>query len=163
MGRTIKDIEVYGRNIQEVRDEVIRWMNDNKIKTDEQREDFIKGRIGTPGGLGLTAPKYFEISFKQAQSGTIVHTVGFIGVYGVSESSFDKDAVMGMIPRRKGWEVINDLWRRLESLSHNVQYATNQVQQYSPQPSGEIKFCPYCGTNNPGDYKFCAKCQKPLP
>jgi hypothetical protein len=33
----------------------------------------------------------------------------------------------------------------------------------SPAPSNQEKFCPYCGTNNPGEYKFCAKCQKQLP
>ena len=26
-----------------------------------------------------------------------------------------------------------------------------------------MKFCPYCGKENPGDYNFCSQCQKPLP
>jgi len=26
-----------------------------------------------------------------------------------------------------------------------------------------MKFCPYCGKENPGDYNYCGQCQKPLP
>jgi len=117
MGRTVEEVFVSGRSSQEVRDEVLRWMKEEEITIVEEREDFVKGRMGIPGGLGLTAPKYFEISFKPAQGGITVHTEGWIGVYGVSEQSFSAKAIIGGIPRRKGWKVMENLWNRLKSMS----------------------------------------------
>jgi hypothetical protein len=117
MSRTVEEVLVSGRNIQEVREEVLRWMEEEGIKKVEERDDFIRGRMGIPGGLGLTAPKYFEVSFKPNQNGIMVHTEGWIGVYGVSEKSFSKGAFFGGIPRRKGWKVIEQLWNRLKSMS----------------------------------------------
>ena len=26
----------------------------------------------------------------------------------------------------------------------------------------KLKFCPYCGTDNPADYNYCGECKKPL-
>jgi hypothetical protein len=117
MGRTIEEILVTGRNMQEIRDEVLVWMSEEGISVTERRDDFFKGRMGVPGGLGLTAPKYFEITLKPDARGTLVHTEGWIGVYGVSESSFSKSAFLGGIPRRKGWKTIEKLWAKLRSMS----------------------------------------------
>lgn len=116
--RTVKDILVSGRSLQEIRKEVLSWVREEGIKIENEREDFIRGRLGIPSGLGLTAPKYFEVTLKTVQNGVLVHTEGWISVYDVSEKSFsDKILVKGNIPRRKGWKVINNLWKRLQSIS----------------------------------------------
>jgi hypothetical protein len=117
MGRTIEEVLVSGRTIQEVKEEVNHWIEEWGIKKTEERDDFVRGRMGTPGGLGLTAPKYFEVSWKENEKGVLVHTEGWIGVYGVKESSFSKRALFGGIPRRKGWKTIEQLWNRLKALS----------------------------------------------
>jgi hypothetical protein len=117
MGRTIQDVLVTGRILEEVKAEVLRWMTEWGISKVEEREDFIRGRMGVPGGLGLTAPKYFEVTYKPQDYGVLVHTEGWIGVYGMSESSFSKSAFIGVIPRRKGWKTIEQLWNRLKTMS----------------------------------------------
>jgi len=116
--RTIEDIFVSGRNLQEVKEELSRWITEDRISIEVERGDFFRGRLGIPSGLGLTAPKYFEVSFKPDQNGVMVHTEGWISVYDVSERSFSKSAlVSGGIPRRKGWRVIEHLWKRLRAMS----------------------------------------------
>ena len=116
--RTVEDILVSGRSLQEIRAEVLSWVRDEGIKIEIEREDFFRGRLGIPSGLGLTAPKYFEVTLKPVQNGVMVHTEGWISVYDVSEKSFsDRILVSGNIPRRKGWKVINNLWKRLRALS----------------------------------------------
>jgi DNA-binding transcriptional ArsR family regulator len=116
--RTVEDILVSGRNLQEVKEEVQRWIRDEGISVEVEREGFIRGRLGIPSGLGLTAPKYFEVSFKPDQNGVMVHTEGWISLFDVSERSFSKSALTsGGIPRRKGWKVIEHLWKRLRTMS----------------------------------------------
>jgi hypothetical protein len=117
MGRTIEEVLVTGRNLQEVKAEVLLWMKEWGISKVEERDDFVRGRMGIPGGLGLTAPKYFEVTYRPQENGVLVHTEGWIGVYGVSESSFSKTAFFGGIPRRKGWKTIEQLWNRLKAFS----------------------------------------------
>jgi DNA-binding transcriptional ArsR family regulator len=116
--RTILDILVSGRTLQEVKEEVQRWINEEGISIEVEREGFIRGRLGIPSGLGLTAPKYFEVSLKPDANGVIVHTEGWISLYDVSERSFSKNAaISGRIPRRKGWTVMEHLWGRLRAMS----------------------------------------------
>ena len=116
--RTIHDILVSGRQLQEVKEEVQRWITEEGINIEVEQEVFIRGRLGIPSGLGLTAPKYFEVSLKPDQKGVMVHTEGWISVYDISERSFSKTALsMGGIPRKKGWTVIEHLWERLRAMS----------------------------------------------
>ncbi|MCW3996158.1 MAG: winged helix-turn-helix domain-containing protein [Candidatus Bathyarchaeota archaeon] len=116
--RTVEDVLVSGRSMQEVRTEVLSWVREEAIKIEIEREDFIRGRLGIPSGLGLTAPKYFEVTLKPVQNGVMVHTEGWISLYDVSERSFsNRILVSGNIPRRKGWKVISNLWKRLRTLS----------------------------------------------
>lgn len=116
--RTVEDVFVSGRDLQEVREEIMRWIKDEGISIEVERDGFIRGRLGIPSGLGLTAPKYFEVSFKPDQNGVMVHTEGWISLYDVSERSFSKSALTsGGIPRRKGWKVIEHLWKRLRTMS----------------------------------------------
>ena len=120
MGRTVEEVLVIGRNFEEVKTEVLFWMKEWGISIVEERNDFVRGRMGIPGGLGLTAPKYFEVTYRPHENGVLVHTEGWIGVYGVSESSFSKTAFLGGIPRRKGWKTIEQLWNRLRAMSKPI-------------------------------------------
>ncbi len=116
--RTTKDIAVIGRSLPEVKAEVRRWVEAERITVEIERDDFLRGRLGIPSGLGLTAPKYFEVSLKQEQNSVTAHTEGWISMFDVSEKSFtSKVFATGNIPRRKGWKVINQLWTRLEAFS----------------------------------------------
>jgi len=117
MSRTIGEIQVSGRSYQEVMDVIFQWVNANSIKVVDNQQNFIKGRIGLPGGIGLTAPKYFEVSMRQIMGGFLVHSEGYIGVYGFSELGFDAHSFVGGIPRKQGWKVIEDLWNRLRTMS----------------------------------------------
>jgi hypothetical protein len=115
MDRTVEDVLVPGRTLQEVKTEVLRWIEEWGISKVEERDDFIRGRMGMPAGL--TAPKYFEVSLRPHENGVLVHTEGWIGVFGKSESSFSKSALLGGIPRRKGWKTMEQLWIRLKAMS----------------------------------------------
>jgi DNA-binding transcriptional ArsR family regulator len=116
--RTVKDIFVAGRTMQEVETEVRKWVKEEKIQIETEREGFIRGRLGIPSGLGATAPKYFEVTFSLEQNGVKVHTEGWISLYDVSERNFsNKILTSGNIPRRKGWKVITNLWNRLRTMS----------------------------------------------
>lgn len=116
--RTVEDIFVSGRNMQEVNEEVQRWIKEEGIIVEVEREGFFRGRLGIPSGLGLTAPKYFEVSFKPEQNGVSVHTAGWISMFDVSERCFTNNALaVGSIPRRKGWKVIAHLWNLLRAMS----------------------------------------------
>ncbi len=116
--RTVKKVFVSGRNLFGVKAEVQSWVRDEDITVEVERDDFIRGRLGVPSGLGWTAPKYFEVSLKPEQTGVMVHTEGWISLYDVSERSFSKSAlVVGGTSRKKGWDVIERLWERLQTMS----------------------------------------------
>jgi len=86
-----------------------------KDNIEAEHENYLRGRLGIPSGLGLTAPKYFEVTLKSDSGGVTVHTEGWISMFDVSERSFsNKILTSGNIPRRKGWKVIGNLWNRLE-------------------------------------------------
>jgi DNA-binding HxlR family transcriptional regulator len=114
--RTVENIFVAGKNLQQVKRAVHQWIAEEKISIEVERDDFVRGRLGIPSGLGLTAPKYFEVSLKPQQDGVMVHTEGWISLYDVSERSFTKSLfALGNIPRRKGWKVMEHLWTRLKA------------------------------------------------
>ncbi len=116
--RTIRDVFVSGKDAKEVKEEVMRWVKAEKIIVEIERTDFVRGRLGIPSGLGLTAPKYFEVTLKPSQNGVMVHTEGWISLYDVSERSFsNKRLITGNIPRRKGWKVLKNLSDRLRAMS----------------------------------------------
>jgi hypothetical protein len=116
--RTVRDIFVSGRQLQEIFEEVHHWINQEQITIELERDGMIRGRLGTPSGLGLTAAKYFEVSFKPESNGVLVHTEGWISAFDVSEKSFSKTALaVGGVPRKKGWQVMEHLWQRLNILS----------------------------------------------
>ena len=117
--RTIQDIFVSRRNLQEVKAEVMDWIKKEKISIEIEQDNLIRGRLGISSGLGLTAPKYFEVSLKSDQNGVLVHTEGWISVFGLSEMSFSKTSLSkGGIPRKKGWKVIEHLWKSLSAISN---------------------------------------------
>jgi len=116
--RTIRDFQLPGVTPDQVKVEIRAWASERGIETDAEREGYFRGHMGIPSGLGLTAPKYFEVTYKPEGDGVAVHTEGWISLYDVSERSFtQKRLSYGNIPRRQGWKAITDLWCRLEALS----------------------------------------------
>jgi hypothetical protein len=114
MGRSVEELIVSGRTIQEVRTEINSWMEAQKLKPIDSREDHIKAKWGS--GLA-TAAKYFEVFLKPAPNGVTVRVEGWISSFGMGEQSFSKDALAGAIPRREGWRVMEYLLNRLKALS----------------------------------------------
>lgn len=116
--RTIKDIFVLSRSDEEVKEQIRNWISEEGITVEAEGEYFFRCRLGVPSGLGLTAPKYFEVSFKTGQDGVSVHTEGWVSIYDIRQVSFSPTArVMAGIPRKKGWKVMSHLWEKLEVMS----------------------------------------------
>lgn len=116
--RTIENMFVSGRTTQEINETVVDWIKKEGISIETQREGFVRGRLGIPSGLGLTAPKYFEVFFKPDQDGVTVHIEGWISLFDVSERNFSRSRLAaGGIPRRKGWIVMEHLRKRLKAMS----------------------------------------------
>lgn len=115
--RTIKEIFVSGKTPEEVTKEVMQWIHDEKIAVEIDNGDLILGRLGNPSGLGLVAPRYFEITFKSEPNGVLVHTEGWVSLFDLRELSFVQRGVFtGAVPRRLGWTVMEKLWNRLDKL-----------------------------------------------
>ncbi len=115
--RAIKEIFVSGKTSEEVTKEVMQWVQDEKIVIELDHGDFILGRLGNPSGLGLTAPKYFEITIKSEPNGVLVHTEGWVSLFDLRELSFVQRGVFtGAVPRRQGWTVMEKLWNRLSEM-----------------------------------------------
>jgi hypothetical protein len=124
VNRTIRDLQLHGATSDQVKAEVHAWANERHIEVEGEREDFIRGRMGIPSGLGWTAPKYFEITYRQDGDGVAVHTEGWISVFDVSEKSFTNSILSkANIPRRQGWKAITNLWERLETISRPAEAA----------------------------------------
>jgi hypothetical protein len=117
LSRTIADVFVSGRSLDEVSAKIREWIKLEGITVEAQHENYLRGRLGIPSGLGLTAPKYFEILCSPKDGGVNVHTEGWISVFDVREMSFSSSPwVKGSIPRRKGQKVIEHLWCMLQEL-----------------------------------------------
>jgi DNA-binding transcriptional ArsR family regulator len=116
--RSIEDFFVSGRQIQEIKEAVQSWIKEEEIILETQRDVFIRGRLGPPSGLGWTAPKYFEVSWKAEPNGVLVHTEGWISVYDLRERSFSSTALAyGGVPRKKGWRIMQTLINNLKAIS----------------------------------------------
>jgi hypothetical protein len=116
--RAIEEVFVSGSQVQEVKDEIHQWLKDEKITLEAEREGFIRGRLGTPSGLGWTAPKYFELSWTTEPNGVLVHTEGWISLYDISERSFSSTALAyGGLPRKKGWQIMQILLSKLKAMA----------------------------------------------
>jgi hypothetical protein len=115
--RTIADVFVNGHTLDEVSAKIQEWVALEGIIVEAQHEDYLRGRLGVPSGLGLTAPKYFEILCSSKNGGVNVHTEGWVSVFDLREESFSSKVwVAGSIPRRKGQKVIEHLWCMLNDL-----------------------------------------------
>ncbi len=116
--RTVETVFVWGRNLQELKTALHLWIAKEGITTEVERDDFVRGRIGIPSGLGLTAPKYFEITLKPQPDGVMVHSEGWISLFDISERSFTNRILsQGSLPRRQGYKAMQNLQRRLKALS----------------------------------------------
>jgi hypothetical protein len=115
--RTIKEIFISGKTSEDVTKVIMQWVQDEKITVELDHGDFIRGRLGNPSGLGLTAPKYFEITIKTDPKGILVHTEGWVSLFDLRELSFVQRGVFtGAVPRRQGWTLMEKLWNRLSAI-----------------------------------------------
>ncbi len=118
--RTIKEITITGGKKQAVKNKIDQWIDDNKIIIVEKGREYIKGRIGSPEGKGLVAPKYFEITYKTIENKINVHIEGYVSIKMIgkpAEWNFAPRGITAGIPRKQGWKTINDLANRLEKIS----------------------------------------------
>ena len=115
----IDDLGIPGKTPEEVTKEVMQWIQDEKITVELDHGDLILGRLGNPSGLGLVAPRYFEITIKSEPNGVMVHTEGWVSVFDFRELSFvQRGVITGAVPRRLGWTVMEKLWNRLENMTN---------------------------------------------
>ncbi len=120
MGRTIRDITIYSRNLSEVQNAVFAWGNSHKAIVESNTGTFVRVRLPKSGTEKLASfvlenKKIIEITINQMPNAIVVHTEGFVKLG--SEEEFSPNAVMGGVPKRIGWNAIQDLWQRLMTLS----------------------------------------------
>lgn len=166
MGRTVQDIAVQGRNIQDVRNEIMSWMNSVGAWIVDDRQTYIKIQDGVGIWEGI---RYFEISLRQDQNGVVVHTEGYVKTLG-SESDLSPGAISAALPRRKGFRAIQDLWNRLGHMSARGPQAQTPAPsqptpaqappQQAPAPAPQQR-PPPPPPPQPPQYP-CQKCGKPL-
>jgi hypothetical protein len=115
--RTIKDISVLGSSLRQVKDEIHSWITTQGIAVEIERDDFVRGHLGNPSGFGLLPPLYFEITIRTELNGINVHTEGWVSMFGVGENNFAENPTLMRVPRKQGWEIISNLWTKLEAIS----------------------------------------------
>jgi hypothetical protein len=116
MGRTKKDIMIKGRTAEEAQAAVEKWFHENNYAIIENAQGTVKARWRT--GVA-TAAKYFQVSFMQADGGITAHTEGWSSFLMAKEQEFSSSALMGGIPRREGWKMMEQLWSLLQGLANN--------------------------------------------
>lgn len=179
MGRTVRDIHVYGRGEGDVWNPVMEWMKANGGWVAGGPFAGPQGsQVTIQMGAGIAqATRYFEIAWRPFQGGVSVHTEGYAKGLG-QEMDFNPGAIGGGLPRREGWRVINDLWNRLAWLSSQaappaapatapaptasppapIAPPAAPAAASAPAPSGDQVFCTNCGTPHPSTATFCGRC-----
>ncbi len=155
MARTVQDIPVYGRSPADVRNEILAWMSASGGWVLEERPDFIKIQMGA--GIA-SAARIVEVYFRSDQTATWVHTEGYVKGLG-QEMDFSPSAISAGIPRKDGWNRINDLWARLSRLSVQAPAPAPEPSMPPPPPTtGSAGFCSQCGTTLRDGAQFCHSC-----
>lgn len=183
MGRTSRDLTVYGRSEAEVWNGIQDWM---RAYGGHVSSGPMPGPYGThvavQMGSGVwQATRFVEITWRPFQGGVAVHTEGYAKGFG-QEMDFSPNAIGGALPRREGWTVINDLWNRLAWMSTQASQPTGPAPPAAPAagpqpaapaagvatappgggPSMETVNCPNCGTSNRKPARFCGSCGSQL-
>ncbi|MCK5561675.1 MAG: hypothetical protein KAJ51_13820 [Thermoplasmata archaeon] len=117
MSRTIKEISIRGKLKKEIYVIIQQWIERNKIKVIKKNDLFINVRMGI--GL-ITAPKYFEIFFKETQDEISIHIEGFIKIFWIFEMDLRRGIRFAFIPREQGLLVMENLCLRLKAISDNI-------------------------------------------
>jgi hypothetical protein len=128
--KTIKNFTVTGYPQSHIKDAIHNWIIEEKINVETERDDFIRGHLGT-GLVGAFegVQTFFEVYIFAKQDGTgfDVNTYGWIKqqsrrrgtqtpFYIEMELSENPKRLGG--PRKKGWQVINNLWTKLETMQN---------------------------------------------
>ena len=75
MTRTVKKIFIRGVSIDEAKNAVIKWFQENNVKVLINNPDYLYGRWGR--GI-INAPKFFEVELVPAIGGVIADVEGWI-------------------------------------------------------------------------------------
>lgn len=166
MARTIRDIPVYGRSELDVVNAIMGWA--------QARGGYVVG--GAPNdprgthlvvqmGVGVwQARRLFEVTLRPAQGGLLVHTEGYATAFASGEMDLSPNAVNAGLPRRQGWQEMNDLWGYIGQLSvaGPTAYATGPVAApvaaVPPVRQTGTVYCMQCGGPLPASAKFCNRC-----
>jgi hypothetical protein len=137
--KTIKNFTITGYPKSHIKDAVHNWIIEEKINVETERDDFIRGNLGT-GLVGAFegAQTFFEVYIfaKQDDVGFDVNTYGWVKQQGrrpylpqvtslrrtphYIEMELAGNAKRLGVERRNGLKVINNLWTKLETMTNKV-------------------------------------------
>lgn len=140
MARSIQDIPVYNRGINEVQNEIMAWASNGKATFEENRGTYFKVQLPVSlwqKGLIASVKRVIEITLLQDSNGMVVHIEGYMkDPFSLGkEEAFSDTAIMGALPKRQGHQAMMELVQRLGMLSAaRYQPQPYQVQQIQPMP-----------------------------
>jgi hypothetical protein len=156
LARHIRDIPVYGRGMQEVQNEIMAWASVGKAAFEENRGTYFKVQLPVSvwqRGLIASVKRVVEITLSQDPNGILVHLEGYMkDPFSMGkEEAFSDSAIMGALPKRQGYQAMDELSRRLGMLSavgfQQPQYPVQQMQPMPPaapvQPWAQSGAVPY--------------------
>jgi hypothetical protein len=140
--KTIKNFTITGYPKSHIKDAIHNWIIEEKITLDEEKDDFIKGHFGW-GSIGTWeefkgVKTFFEVYIfaRQNEEGFDVNTYGWVKQQGrrpylghvtaLSRTPHYIEMELGGNEKRlggerkKGLEVINNLWTKLETMTNKV-------------------------------------------
>ncbi len=182
MVRTIKDIWVAGRSLNDVQAFVNSWLSQNKFSIIELCSNGSDIKQGIPllnnalirprpGSMVATTSRWgvpiiFEMMVKQETQGVMVHVEGYAIGRGVGMAGQEFDLVpisySGAPTRKAGFDLINNFEAMARQMSIMQAPALPSAAASNAAPNAYA--CPTCGQalNFVGQYQkwFCTKCDK---
>jgi hypothetical protein len=149
MGTTRRELFIGGMEPAEVFSKIENWLGENGFKVLKKTDNYLKAR--KRAYLGLL---YFEFTLTENCGGTGVRLEGYLGDGGLWKLSLKKVLYVGILPRRKGLELLESLTRYLEGLKKGE--PEGETRAYEPVE------CPGCGQYVPAHVNYCPHCGRRL-
>jgi hypothetical protein len=118
MSRTIKDIPIQGRSIEDINVIIQEWIEKNNFKVIKNDGRSMRIRKGL---VFITVPKYFDISYEEISDKIVVHIEGYIKASYLYELDFRENFCFGYIPRNEGFQLMENLCLRLDAISEKFE------------------------------------------